>query len=369
MVEFAMAIGIFLLVVFGVIEFSYFFYVYSTVFSSVREATRYASAVGVNEAGVAREKDCNSIRLSAMRIGGIVGVNATSVDIRYDHGPTDTRAWDELPTCESNPATELGDRVVIKIGVPYKSLTGIIPDLTVRNVEARTIVKGVDVAGNFPTAIPVVYTNTPIGPTETAGPPTATLTATETATATITETPSNTPTITLTRQFTDTPTATFTATATYTPTVPTATPTFTFTPTKTFTPTPEPCSVLVFRNVNWDNGNNKYSVELVNNSASSNALILTMSALWTASKTTNLESIYFGGSRLWAGLAGTPFQVGGSSSNQWIAGADRSLLAGGANAKTLTLDFPNGGGGMDQPALVINLQLGSDDDHVCVLKP
>ena len=101
MVEFALSIGVFLLLVFGVLEFGYLLYCYSTVFSSAREAARFGASIGTNEANIPHEKDCDGIRQAAIRIGGMVGVSDSNVIIRYDHGPTDTRHWEDLPTCKS----------------------------------------------------------------------------------------------------------------------------------------------------------------------------------------------------------------------------------------------------------------------------
>lgn len=353
--EFGLAAGAFLLIVFGIIEFGYLFYVYTTVFSSAREAARYGASVGVNDAGVPHEKDCAGIRYAATRIGGSVGVTSANVDIRYDHGPTDTRAWSSLPTCEANPDTVLGDRVLVQVQANYHSLIGVVPDMVVHNQDARTIVKSVDVAGDYPTAPPVVYTSTSTPtPTETPTPtPTPTSTDTPTATNTATAGPSPTPTITLT------PTLTPTATLT-----PTRTPTFTSTPTRT--PTPIPCANLSWTTASWDPYSYKYSFTLINNSSSELATVQILHAEWTTpgNSTRNLSSIILGGSVIWSGTGDTPFQVSGSGATLWSSGAN--LMLPPQSSKSMTLLYTNK---MSMDLLWLSIQVGPDPNNTCVLSP
>ena len=163
MVEFTMAIPVFLLLSFGILEFGYLFFVYSSVFSATREAARYGASVGLVSSSVPRERDCAGIRASAVRVGSIAGITPADVDIRYDKGPSDTRAWTDLPTCESNPTTVLGDRIIVRVGVRFNPIIGIIPSFDIQNVNSRTIIKHVDVTGAFPTGTPAPTTTpTPV---------------------------------------------------------------------------------------------------------------------------------------------------------------------------------------------------------------
>lgn len=155
MVEFTMAIPVFLILAFGILEFGYLFFVYSSVFSATREAARYGASVGLTSGSVPRERDCAGIRASAVRVGTIAGITPADIQIRYDHGPSDTRTWDTLPTCESNPTTKLGDRVIVRIQVTFNPIIGIIPSFPITNVNSRTLIKHVDVTGAFPTGTPI----------------------------------------------------------------------------------------------------------------------------------------------------------------------------------------------------------------------
>jgi hypothetical protein len=185
MVEFSLVMVVFLALFMGIVEIGYFMFCYSSAFTAVREAARYGASVGTNPAGVPHEKDCVGIRQAALNLGGLVGLKPENIDIRYDRGPTDTRAWADLPRCESNPPTQLGDRIAVHVDLRYQPLVGILPGLLIQNTTARTIIKSADIAVDFPSPYPVIYT-----PTATAIP---TATSTATPTPTITLSPTATP--------------------------------------------------------------------------------------------------------------------------------------------------------------------------------
>lgn len=390
-VEFAMAIPVFLLLALGIIEFGYLFFVYSTVFSASREAARYGASVGLNAANVPHEKDCAGIRANAVRVGSVAGVRPEQIEIRYDHGPTDGRSWDELPTCESNPKTILGDRVVVRVSVNFDPIVGIIQSFTVENVNARTILKNVDVTGDFPTPTPI--------PTKTFTPlPTATFTITHTVTSTHTVTITSTPTQTLTPSLTPTRTLTRTPTATRTPTetptpgpsptpTNTRTPTLTRTPTDTFTPgpptatlpilptsTPWPtsiypeCSDLTTSPVVWDTNSNTLAITLTNSSDDFETVIRSLTLAWDSASGTPelLYKITFGGWSIWMGEGPSPITVGDSPSDpyMWEPWADRSLIPNGS--KTITLYFT---GDITLQYVSLNLQLGDNPSTTCSINP
>jgi hypothetical protein len=168
MVEFALAVPVVLLLIFGIIEFGYLFFFYSSVFTSTREATRYGSAAGLNANGVPRYQDCDGIRDAAIRTGSFAGVTGSNVEIKYDNGPSDTRAWADLPVCPAD--VPLGSRVVVKVNSTYTPLVPIIkiPAVTLYDTSNRTIIKDVDLAVGYipstPTpALPPILTS--ISPT------------------------------------------------------------------------------------------------------------------------------------------------------------------------------------------------------------
>ncbi len=159
MAEFALTIPVFLLLVFGIIELSRFFLVYSSVFTAVREATRYGSSVG--DEGVLNYLDCSEIAETAARTGHFGGVQKELVQISYESvAPESDESRTIVASCPNNdPGTvpeitdceddceytpSLGDRVYIEIATDYVSLLGIVPNLTVDASNGRTIMMGVN---------------------------------------------------------------------------------------------------------------------------------------------------------------------------------------------------------------------------------
>jgi Flp pilus assembly protein TadG len=351
--EFALASGVFLLLIFGIIEFGYLLYIYSSVFSAAREAARFGSTI-------TNESNCAGMQAAATRIGGIVGVGATNTVIRYDHGPTDTRAFTALPLCGSGYTSALGDRVVVRITVPYNSLTGVLPSMTVTNTDARTIIKSVEVSGNFPTPPLITFTftpeggptptNTPITPTPTNTPVTPTLTNTP-VTPTLTSTP-------VTPTLTNTP-VTPTLTPTNTPITPTPTNT-PVTPTPTDPPVP-PCGELSWTTTPLDKSN-KYTLNLTNTTTSTQITITKLAFNWTSNGNKKLLSISLQSPKIWES---TPVSSFNAPTNQtWISGADRTISPNPqSTAEQLVFLFD---GKVTFHGLIsLTYQIGNDPNNTC----
>ena len=139
MVEFALTLPIFLLLVFGVIELSRFFLVYSSVYTASREASRLGSAVGVG--GLPNYMNCEAIRQTATRMGNFGGVQDDDINIFYEKSAT--APSNERVECDGEYVPELGDRLVVEIETQFDSLLGIVPDLPVRVENGRTIMSGI----------------------------------------------------------------------------------------------------------------------------------------------------------------------------------------------------------------------------------
>lgn len=223
MVEFALALPIFLLIIMGIIAFGHIMFAYSMTLAATREAARYGSAVGISASGVPYYQDCDGIRAAALRIGRLAGLNESGIQIGYQEYAAGT-TYGDCPAGGWGPNVNMGDRIVISTTVNYQTIVPVfpIPPFQIRSTSARTILKGVS-AGQAPTLPP--YASPTPGPSPTA-----------TATATFTSTPTDTP---VTPTETSTATSTPTKTPTRTPT-PTVTATGTVPPTNTFTPSPSP---------------------------------------------------------------------------------------------------------------------------------
>src|SRR5512147_688149 len=91
LVEFAIALPLLLLLLYGIIEIGRFLFMYSTVVTASRSAVRYAATTGLgNGTGNANEvryQDCDGIRDMAQRYGFVGKFN--TIDISWDTGPND----------------------------------------------------------------------------------------------------------------------------------------------------------------------------------------------------------------------------------------------------------------------------------------
>lgn len=256
MVEFAIVLPVLMMLLFGIFEVGRMVFIYSAVTNASREAARFGSAIGYDDTGVIKYKNCAGIRATARRSAYFLNLTDAQITIQYDHGPV---AGNPFPTpfhtCQGtvdpgyfiNTTDGIQDRIVITVTTLYRPYTLLMP-FGERNFQARsarTVLGFVDLPAN--TVVPTNTSNATatLAPTET---PTDTPTATATSTpesqgpgATLTAfyiTPSSpTPVDTATSVPTVTPVATFTPTETATPT---ATGTATDTPTPTNTPTPTP---------------------------------------------------------------------------------------------------------------------------------
>ncbi|MDW8065957.1 MAG: pilus assembly protein [Anaerolineae bacterium] len=300
--EFAIALPVFLMLVFMVIELGRVFYAWATIENNARAAARYLStgqydpsycsagcatdgdrAQARLQSGIARAREIlfgllitsfgNQAGGSGDNVPGFYGVTICSSRQGFEFDPV------TLECRPTNDAGGPGDRVIVVIRHNHMVITPILRQITpfipliarrdIINEEFRTVrllgMPPTVVGGELPTATPTplptpTFTPTPSPtPSPTATPtPTPTFTPTPTPTATPTRTPTRTPTVTLTPTPTPTrtptptlcppsictPTPTPTATPTRTPTrTPTVTLTPTLTPTRTPTPTLCPPSV------------------------------------------------------------------------------------------------------------------------------
>ena len=134
MVEFALALPVFLLLVLGIMEFSWMLFHYSITFSASREAARYGSSVGLGATNLSRDIDCVGIRAEAFRVGRPAGITTNGqVEIRYDLGPDDPTPWASLPSCDNSPKpnTQLGWRIAVRVTADHNSLIGIFPSFPI----------------------------------------------------------------------------------------------------------------------------------------------------------------------------------------------------------------------------------------------
>jgi len=218
MVEFAIALPILLLLIYGLLETGRLLFTYSSVTNATRQAVRYGSTTGAGTGGVPRWKDCAGIKAAAQQTDFLNVFADSDITIWYDSGP----GTGSLGNCGA--VTSLGtankNRVVVSINSNFVALVPkLVPFVsrTITTQSARTVITSIIITGAVSGGA---------------------------ATPTPTNTPTNTPTFTPS----NTPTKTKTPTAGPSPTN-----------TKTFTPGPSPtssapaCAVDYVVN-QWDTG-------------------------------------------------------------------------------------------------------------------
>jgi len=144
LLEFALVIPIFMLLLFGVFEFGRYMTALITINTSSREAARYGSAVGDNGSGVPFFQDCPGIINAASRFSMFAQVN--DIDIRYDKGPDDPVDWGSLPTCSPTLRVGLADRIVVRVTGQYNPIL-LFTDVSfpLESTTSRTIVTKLDI--------------------------------------------------------------------------------------------------------------------------------------------------------------------------------------------------------------------------------
>ena len=142
-VEFALTLGLFLLLVLGIIEVGRLLFYYSAITTAAREGARYGSAAGGLAGSQHYYEDCAGIIGAATRVGQFAGVRAWNVQVTYDDGTGNSKGNCGSPTSE----IELGDRIIVQVDGDYHPFAGLIPidPFTITSTEKRTIVKDVEV--------------------------------------------------------------------------------------------------------------------------------------------------------------------------------------------------------------------------------
>jgi hypothetical protein len=251
MVEFALALPILLLLLYGILEAGRLLFIYSSVVTASRQAVRYGSATGMgldytadggpNNSTFERYRDCYGIRRAAQRADFLNSFEDSDIRIYYDAGPATTE--NEICTGGANNWSDFGPnnntRLVVRIDGDFLPIVPrLVPFIErssargnpIEGDSARTILVSVSI---YVTAPPSTW----VPSTPTTAPDTPTASATLPPTATNTPPPTDTPEPTRTRR--NDPTSTVTGTATQTGTA-TVSPTTTMTGTATNTGTPLP---------------------------------------------------------------------------------------------------------------------------------
>jgi len=162
MVEFAIALPLLLMLLYGILEAGRLLFMYSTVVTASRQAVRYGSATGTgNGTGNPNERryeDCDGIRAAASKVGYIGAFD--TITIAYDDGPTGTitppipfcanpALTDNTPSPADFPRTDNLSRILVTVEKEFVPLVPqIVPFLTrtISARSARTVIVGVTIA-------------------------------------------------------------------------------------------------------------------------------------------------------------------------------------------------------------------------------
>lgn len=309
-VEFAIALPILMALLVGILEVGRMLFIYTAVTNASREASRYGSAVGLNDSGTARKyQDCDGIREMARRSAYFLNLADTDIVITYDNGPgtssfdTCTGSLDTGVVVNSGPVP---DRVHVTVTAMYGPMVNLIPisSRPITSSSARTILGILDMNSGLSSAPTSSSSNTATATSPSGGPTATVVTDTPTATVPSGDTPTATspsgPVITFTPLPSSTPTDTPTVTPTFTETL---TPTMTFTPTSTSTPVPG-CGNITTGAISITGGNPTMSLTITN--PHEPVTVLNVQVVWNAAtggpsgKPLVLKSVNLGG-MFWTG--------------------------------------------------------------------
>jgi Flp pilus assembly protein TadG len=146
LVEFALIVPLFLLLVLGTIDMGRYMAATASVNTAARESARYGSSVGLNADSLKRYLDCDGIIAEGVGYGAGIDFQAADFTITYDHGPADTTAFDTCPAggSVSNPSgIGAGDRVVVSVSRPFSMVSPMVDvffgSITITSVDRRTL--------------------------------------------------------------------------------------------------------------------------------------------------------------------------------------------------------------------------------------
>ncbi|MGB8981680.1 MAG: TadE/TadG family type IV pilus assembly protein [Anaerolineales bacterium] len=165
-VEFALVLPLLLLLLYGLLETGRLLFIYSTIVTASRQASRYGSATGQGTVNnVPRYQDCDGIKAAAQRADFLNAFDDEDITITYDSGPG-TALLDFSP-CDSPtdddviPSTANNTRIVVEIKGDYLPIVPkIVPFLSrssndsppdpIEGISARTILMSVSIAVTAP---------------------------------------------------------------------------------------------------------------------------------------------------------------------------------------------------------------------------
>lgn len=154
MVEFALALPVLLLVVYGLIESGRLLFIYASVVTAARQAVRYGSTTGCtptdcDSGGTPYYNDCSGIRAAAKNVGFIQRFNDSDIQISYDHGPG---GGSISSTCTGTVVVANNDRIRVVVSAAYSPIVPLVPfqPFTITSSSWRTLLVSIPIGVDSP---------------------------------------------------------------------------------------------------------------------------------------------------------------------------------------------------------------------------
>jgi hypothetical protein len=153
MVELALVLPLFLLLLYGIFEIGRLVFMYSAVLNASRDAARYAGAadaVRANDASYLEYyKDCEGIRTRAQKVSAFVNLSATNaITVSYDSGPGTGLIETSCDALRSSGRTlALGDRVIVTVTAIFSPIVPLlnIAEIPLSSTTSHSIVAGINI--------------------------------------------------------------------------------------------------------------------------------------------------------------------------------------------------------------------------------
>ena len=150
MVEFAIALPVLLLLLYGILEAGRLLFLYSTVVTASRQAARYGATTGEGTGGHPRYQDCLGIREAADRVGFLGDFQ--TINLAFDSGPgTTVQPYCSGVDSDASLTTAILEgnrtRLVVTVTQPFTPLVRLVPfgPRPISATSARTILYSVPI--------------------------------------------------------------------------------------------------------------------------------------------------------------------------------------------------------------------------------
>jgi uncharacterized repeat protein (TIGR01451 family) len=142
--EFALALPILLMLIYGVLETGRLLFIYGSTITAARQAVRYGSATGISPNGMPYYQDCVGIQDAAKKVAFVHRFEDSDIIITYDEGPDDAGPY---AVCGTLSSIENGDRIKVSVSTMWTPIVPLLPfePFEISSESERTILSSVDI--------------------------------------------------------------------------------------------------------------------------------------------------------------------------------------------------------------------------------